>query len=460
MDASDAGWWGGGKRGGRAAGVSRGRRGHSIFRQHPPSNTRLPSQDLSYSVPTRQGPLTLLHTVTGRLLPGRLAALLGPSGSGKTTLLDVLAGRKTVGTISGVVKYSGATATSAFMRRYTGYVEQFDTLLPNLTVKEMLAYTAAMKLPRGTTAAAAHERVDAVLQQLALEKCADVRIGSTLARGVSGGQAKRVNVGCALVANPRVLFLDEPTSGLDSYAGARLVAVLRGLAKSGITVAATIHSPSAAAFDMFDDLTMLLGGRTAYAGGAGADAVAFFRPLAVPAGDTVADSSHAAEWLVELTTRADREGKSEALAAAFAASPEAAAERAAVDALIAAGPPDSAVLRKELAATRSTATSAWHGFVTLLRHRGRRDVVDPAFMGPRVGDRLFNSLLLILIFYRVGAKETVGNAINIPYLLQVTLARVPRDTTERWGASCLRAMTVGTGRARAHRPNQRLYFPW
>ena len=110
--------------------------------------------------------------------------MLGPSGSGKTTLLDVLAGRKTVGTISGVVKYSGATATSAFMRRYTGYVEQFDTLLPNLTVKEMLAYTAAMKLPRGTTAAAAHERVDAVLQQLALEKCADVRIGSTLARGV------------------------------------------------------------------------------------------------------------------------------------------------------------------------------------------------------------------------------------------------------------------------------------
>ena len=95
-----------------------------------------------------------------------------------------------------------------------------------------------------------------------------------------------------------------------------------------------------------------------------------------------------------------------------------------------------------------------------MRHRGRRDVVDPAFMGPRVGDRLFNSLLLILIFYRVGAKETVGNAINIPYLLQVTLARVPRDTTERWGASCLRAMTVGTGRARAHRPNQRLYFPW
>ena len=49
------------------------------------------------------------------------------------------------------------------------------------------------------------------------QRCRDVRIGTQLARGISGGQAKRVNIGIALVTNPRVLFLDEPTSGLDSY---------------------------------------------------------------------------------------------------------------------------------------------------------------------------------------------------------------------------------------------------
>ena len=42
-------------------------------------------------------------------------------------------------------------------------------------------------------------------------------IGSQAVRGISGGQAKRTNIGISLVTNPRVLFLDEPTTGLDSY---------------------------------------------------------------------------------------------------------------------------------------------------------------------------------------------------------------------------------------------------
>ena len=72
---------------------------------------------------------------------------MGPSGSGKTTLLDILAGRKTTGTIEGEVLFAATKPSTNFLRRFTGYVEQFDTLLDILTVREMLLYTAELKRP-------------------------------------------------------------------------------------------------------------------------------------------------------------------------------------------------------------------------------------------------------------------------------------------------------------------------
>ena len=72
----------------------------------------------------------------------------GPSGSGKTTLLDLLAGRKTTGKAKGDILFAGNRPTRPFLRRYTGYVEQFDTLLPILSVEEMLMYTCQLKRAR------------------------------------------------------------------------------------------------------------------------------------------------------------------------------------------------------------------------------------------------------------------------------------------------------------------------
>ena len=59
---------------------------------------------------------------------------MGPSGSGKTTLLDVLAGRKTSGRAEGSVLFAGVRASSMFLRRYTGYVEQFGARADTLPV--------------------------------------------------------------------------------------------------------------------------------------------------------------------------------------------------------------------------------------------------------------------------------------------------------------------------------------
>ena len=60
-------------------------------------------------------------------------------------MMDVLAGRRTTGKINGSMTYAGVRPTQMFLRRITGYVEQFGTLVENLTVLEMLMYTAELK---------------------------------------------------------------------------------------------------------------------------------------------------------------------------------------------------------------------------------------------------------------------------------------------------------------------------
>jgi ABC-type molybdenum transport system ATPase subunit/photorepair protein PhrA len=80
----------------------------------------------------------------------------------------------------------------------------------------------ALTLGRTTSVPAERQNLGRVChawcrQELGLDTCRDTRIGSDMARGVSGGEAKRVNIGIALVVDPRVLFLDEPTTGLDSF---------------------------------------------------------------------------------------------------------------------------------------------------------------------------------------------------------------------------------------------------
>ena len=106
---------------------------------------------------------------------------------------------------------------------------QFDNLLPTLTVRETLLYAAELKRPnvkeRSQAALAAEQRVkdvDALLDTLQLRSCEHTVVGSTLERGISGGQAKRVNIGISLVTKPRILFLDEPSLGLDVMSQAKI----------------------------------------------------------------------------------------------------------------------------------------------------------------------------------------------------------------------------------------------
>jgi ATP-binding cassette subfamily G (WHITE) protein 2 len=93
-----------------------------------------------------------------------------------------------MGDIQGDVRFGGVVPSKAFLQRYTGFVEQFDTLIGSLTVEEMLMYTAYLKRPVTEGRDSKQQAVDELLEQLGLTRCKDVKIGDNMQKGISGGQ--------------------------------------------------------------------------------------------------------------------------------------------------------------------------------------------------------------------------------------------------------------------------------
>ncbi|KAJ1289134.1 hypothetical protein BS78_02G141600 [Paspalum vaginatum] len=176
---------------------------------------------------TRKRPMPILHDVSGIIKPRRMTLLLGPPGSGKTTLLLALAGRLKDGDgglqVSGRVTYNGHGMEEFVPERTAAYISQHDLHIPEMTVRETLAFSARcqgvgsrfdmlMELLRRekaanikpdtdldafmkASAAGGNEAsvvTDYILKILGLELCADTMVGDEMLRGISGGQRKRV----------------------------------------------------------------------------------------------------------------------------------------------------------------------------------------------------------------------------------------------------------------------------
>ena len=293
-------------------------------------------REMSYVVQTPTGPLTLLDRVSGFAHPGMLTALMGSSGAGKTTLLDVLARRKTMGVITGSVTVNGVPQDATF-KRMTGYVEQIDVLHPRLTVRETLQFSAALRLPPGTSDEVRRRSVRDTEDMLSLGHVADAMVGDLgWAAAISLEQRKRLNIGNELVANPSVLFMDEPTSGLDTNAAIVVMRACRLIADSGRSVLCTIHQPSSELFEVFDTMLLLRkGGRTVYFGQLGAfsgDLIAYFERNGAP---PCAADANPADWMLTNIGAGIGKGGGGAIAAEGGKVEEVIVQRQAGDAFIA-----------------------------------------------------------------------------------------------------------------------------
>ncbi|GAA5921109.1 hypothetical protein JCM3775_004094 [Rhodotorula graminis] len=219
-------------------------------------------------------PTELVRNVSVDIAAGEVLALIGGSGSGKTTLLNVLAGR--LGNLelpTGKIDYlpaSGAadsrSSSLGTAKKVIGYVRQDDALLPYLSVKETLETAAALRLPKSVSPAQRTAIVEQTMAELGLRDVADVLVGGALRRGISGGERRRLSIGCALVERCSILLLDEPTSGLDSSTAFQILQTLQRLAANGRVVVLSCHLPRSEAFGLFDKILLLSRGSPVFSG--------------------------------------------------------------------------------------------------------------------------------------------------------------------------------------------------
>ncbi len=169
--------------------------------------------------------------------PGELVAVIGGSGAGKSTILNCMCGY--LPPAEGEVYINGVDLYRNFnaLKKLIGYVPQADIVYDNLTLYDMLEYTAKMRLPADVSPEERKKAIDKAIATVEMTAHKDRFI-----KNFSGGQKKRASIAVELLSDPNLLFLDEPSSGLDPGTERSLMRSLRKMANDGKTIVLVTHS--------------------------------------------------------------------------------------------------------------------------------------------------------------------------------------------------------------------------
>ncbi|WP_371308096.1 amino acid ABC transporter ATP-binding protein [Gordonia sp. (in: high G+C Gram-positive bacteria)] len=212
------------------------------------------------------GALQVLRGIDLQVAHGEVACLIGPSGSGKSTFLrcvnhleKVNAGQLRVdGELIGYRERAGklyemSPKDAARQRRDIGMVFQHFNLFPHRTV--LANVIEAPMLVKGTSRDEAVARAEDLLSKVGLATKADAYPAQ-----LSGGQQQRVAIARALAMDPKLMLFDEPTSALDPELVGDVLAVMRDLAKAGMTMLVVTHEMGFAR-EVADQLVFMADGK-------------------------------------------------------------------------------------------------------------------------------------------------------------------------------------------------------
>ncbi|MGI6450014.1 MAG: amino acid ABC transporter ATP-binding protein [Desulfitobacteriia bacterium] len=183
------------------------------------------------------GHLTVLTDVSVEVAPQEVVVVIGPSGSGKSTFLRCLNGLEKV--TEGEIFINNVEITHnktnlSKVRKEVGMVFQRFNLFQHLTVLQNVTIGPVEVLKLGKKEAEA--RAYTLLEKVGLKDKAN-----SYPDQLSGGQQQRVAIARALAMNPIVMLFDEPTSALDPEMVGEVLAVMKDLAREGMTMLVVTH---------------------------------------------------------------------------------------------------------------------------------------------------------------------------------------------------------------------------
>jgi polar amino acid transport system ATP-binding protein len=220
-------------------------------------------------VTKRFGDTTVLEPTDLRVAPGEVVCVIGPSGSGKSTLLRCV--NFIAPPSDGVVVFDGREYRAptdhrllpvlglpeerrlTALRSEIGMVFQQFNVFPHLTARENVAL--GLRKTRGLSRAEADRRARAELAKVGIGEKADA-----YPERLSGGQKQRVAIARALALDPKLMLFDEATSALDPELVSGILAIMRDLARGGMTMIVVTHEMRFA-MDVADRVIFMDGGR-------------------------------------------------------------------------------------------------------------------------------------------------------------------------------------------------------
>jgi ABC-2 type transport system ATP-binding protein len=203
------------------------------------------------AVTKRYGDATVLDALSLDVPTGTILGVIGPSGSGKTTAVRMLTG--SLEPTAGDIRVLGEDPRRfrRGSRERIGHMPQAFTLYPDLTTRENVDFMASLY---GLFFPRRRRRVRAALELVDLWEARDRQ-----ADRLSGGMQRRLELACALVHEPDVLFLDEPTAGLDPLLRQVVWDELHRLRDSGKTLLVTTQYVNEA--EACDQVALIAAGR-------------------------------------------------------------------------------------------------------------------------------------------------------------------------------------------------------